>query len=58
VIALQLTIAALMVLNFLPPTLRGLHAAIGSLLWIVLVALAWNALKKEGSFQDARIKSR
>jgi heme A synthase len=38
--AAQIGVAAAMILLHLPPILRGLHLALGTLLWITLVALA------------------
>jgi heme A synthase len=41
VLALHVTVAAVMVLEFLPISLRALHAALGALVWVTLVYLAW-----------------
>lgn len=42
---LQIAVGAVMVLQFLPPVLRGLHAAIGTAVWIALVYLSWLAYR-------------
>lgn len=39
--ALQIAVAAVMVLALLPPVWRGLHAAVGTALWVGLVYLVW-----------------
>jgi heme A synthase len=39
--AFQIVVAAVMVLEFLPPFWRGLHAAVGTAVWIVLIYLCW-----------------
>jgi heme A synthase len=39
--SLQLGVAAVMVIDLLPPIWRGLHAAVGTALWVALVYLAW-----------------
>ncbi len=39
--AAQVAVAAAMVLFHLPPVLRAFHLAVGALLWVVLVALAY-----------------
>ncbi|HXL85668.1 MAG TPA: hypothetical protein VN927_00565, partial [Gemmatimonadaceae bacterium] len=40
VVVLQILVAAAMVEMHFPPSLRSLHQAVGTLLWIVVVALA------------------
>jgi heme A synthase len=43
VLAVHVAIAAVMVLESLPLALRAAHAALGGLVWVGLVALAWTA---------------
>lgn len=43
--ALQIAVGAVMMLAFLPPVLRGLHAAVGTAVWIALVYLSWLAYR-------------
>lgn len=43
----QVAVGAVMVLTLLPPVWRGLHAAIGTALWIVLVLMMWQASGEE-----------
>jgi len=43
VLALHVTIAALMVFRYLPLGLRAAHAALGALVWVGLVSLLWVA---------------
>ena len=43
VMGLHVVMAAVMIFRFLPLELRAAHAALGTLLWVVLVALAWAA---------------
>jgi heme A synthase len=39
----QVVAGAAMVLAYLPATLRGVHAALGTAVWVALVWLAWVA---------------
>lgn len=39
--AAQIVAGAAMVLSYLPPVLRGVHAALGTAVWVGLVYLAW-----------------
>lgn len=41
--ATQVVVGAVMVLTTLPPVWRGLHAVIGTALWVILVYLTWVA---------------
>lgn len=43
-VLLQTIVAAVMVLAVLPPVWRGLHAAVGTAVWVALVYLGWVAL--------------
>ena len=52
--AAQVAIAAAMVQQLLPPTLRALHLAAGTLIWMVLVAMAHHARLAPGSARDVR----
>ena len=42
-ITAQVTVAAIMVLTFLPPGWRALHVATGTALWIAMFDLAWRS---------------
>jgi heme o synthase len=42
---IQIGVAAAMVLNLLPPTLRALHLLVGSLVWATLVVLAFHSAR-------------
>ena len=42
-VALQIAIAAVLVETFLPPALQSLHQAVGTLVWVSLLVLAWLA---------------
>jgi heme A synthase len=42
VLVLHVVVAAVMVLEFLPLGLRAAHAALGALVWVALVYLAWS----------------
>ena len=55
VIVLQILIAAAMVELNLPPSLRSLHQAVGTLLWICVVALATLAAGTRGLTEIERI---
>jgi len=50
-VAAQATVGAVMVLTILPPIWRGLHAALGTGVWVGLVWLRWVA----GGMADRRI---
>ncbi|MFQ6045367.1 MAG: heme A synthase [Gemmatimonadales bacterium] len=43
-VAAQVIVAAIMVLAYLPPVWRALHAVVGTLVWVALVYVAWLAL--------------
>jgi heme A synthase len=55
VVILQVLVAAGMVEMNLPPTLRSLHQAVGTLLWITVVALAALAARTHGVTEIERI---
>jgi heme o synthase len=44
----QIGVAAAMVLNLLPPTLRALHLLVGSLVWAALVLLVFRSARTPG----------
>lgn len=43
-VLLQTIVAAVMVLAILPPVWRGLHAAVGTAVWVALVYMGWAVL--------------
>jgi heme A synthase len=43
VLALHVTVAAVMVFEFLPLGLRAAHAALGALVWVIMVLLVWTS---------------
>lgn len=52
IVIVQVFLAAAMVEMHLPPTLRSLHQAVGTALWISVVALAALAAGKQGGVSD------
>ena len=44
----QIVAGAAMVLAYLPPLLRGVHAALGTGLWVALVYLGWVTSQTRG----------
>lgn len=55
IVILQVFVAAAMVEMYLPPTLRSLHQAVGTALWISIVALAALAAGTRGTSDIERI---
>lgn len=55
VVVLQIVVAAAMVEMNLPPTVRSLHQAVGTLLWITVVALTALAARTHGLTEIERI---
>lgn len=45
----QVVVAAVMVLAYLPPVWRALHAVVGTLVWVALVYVAWLAFAGAGA---------
>jgi cytochrome c oxidase assembly protein subunit 15 len=54
-VVLQILVAAAMVEMNLPPTFRSLHQAVGTLLWLAVVALAALAAHRHGATEIERI---
>jgi len=60
-VTLQLAVAALMVLNFLPPSLRALHVAVGTAAWVTLVYFTWHATRTvapDAAWRDVTLSAR
>jgi heme A synthase len=55
VVVLQILVAAAMVEMNLPPTFRSMHQAVGTLLWITVVALTALAARTHGLTEIERI---
>ncbi len=49
VVTVQIAVAAVMVLTALPPIWRGLHAAVGTAVWVVLVYAGWLVWRPGGA---------
>jgi protoheme IX farnesyltransferase len=52
----QIGVAAAMVLNLLPPTLRALHLLVGSLVWAALVLLVFRSARTPAAVEPAAVE--